>query len=181
MIRAQWAWLELINVVRRAGFVVTVVTLLACSDRIVLERQAQAASTKQLIGTWDVHFHVDHPIASGPGFGSDKRDVEGQIALVANRWVEHSYPVINTAASYGAFDVDFSPLGFDARRGGEVPTAVAGSRSRDSLVIFLGDPESEIAVAMRGTASPDSIVGRWQVWISRGSGGGGRFVMVRHQ
>jgi hypothetical protein len=88
---------------------------------------------------------------------------------------------MSVPSDYGIFDVDFSPLGFDARRRGETPTAVAGWLPGDSLEIILGDPESEIAVTMRGKASPDSIAGDWQVWISRAGGGGGRFVMVRRK
>ncbi len=169
------------SVWRRVGLFLATVAPITCGDRSALERQAQGATTQRLIGTWDVRFHVDHPLASGPGFEAVERDVNGQIAFLANRWLKRDYPLMNVPSVYGVFDVDFSVLGCDARRSGETPTAVAGSSSPDSVSIILGDPKSEIAVTMRGTASRDSIVGGWQVWISRAGGGGGRFVMVRRE
>jgi len=169
------------KMVRLIGLVLATVALMACGDRSALERQAQAATTQRLIGTWDIRFHLDHPLASGPGFEPAKKDVDGQISFLANRWLTRAYPRMNVPSDYGVFDVDFSPIGFDARRSNETPTAVAGWLSADSLEIILGDPESEIAVTMRGNASADSIAGEWQVWISRAGGGGGRFVMVRRK
>jgi hypothetical protein len=170
----------MISIWRSAALFFATTAVMACTDRTALEQQAQAATTQRLIGTWDTRFHLDHPLPSGPGFGSEEQDVKGQLAFLANRWLNHTYPLMNVPSDYGVFDVDFSSLGFDARRSNETPTAVAGWQSQDSVQIILGDPESAIAVTMGGRARGDSIVGTWRVWISRAAGGGGHFVMVRH-
>jgi hypothetical protein len=110
-----------------------------------------------------------------------KQDVYGQLALLANRSVSQAYPLMESPSAYGAFDVDFTPFGFDARSNDETPRAVAGWLSLDSLEIILGDPSSDITVRMRGRVRDDSIAGSWRVLVSRTGGGGGRFVMVRHK
>jgi hypothetical protein len=171
----------MISIWRTAGFFFATTAGVACADRSALDQQAHAAATQWLIGTWDTRFHLDHPVASGPGFGPVKQDVYGQLAFLANRWLTRSYPLVNVPSDYGVFDIDFSPLGFDARRNNEIPTAVAGWQSQDSVQIILGDPKTEIAVTMGGRARGDSIVGAWRVWISRAGSGGGHFVMVRHR
>jgi hypothetical protein len=171
----------MISILRSAGLLLAMTAMMSCTDRSVLEEQAQAATTQRLIGTWDAHFHLDHPVASGPGFGGAKRDVNGQLAFLANRSLTRSFPLINVPSDYGVFDVDFSPLGFDPRKDNETPTAIAGWRAKDSVQIILANLENGIAVTMEGLTRGDSIVGTWKVWISRAAGGGGHFVMVRHR
>jgi hypothetical protein len=171
----------MISIWRSARLLFAATVVMACMDRSELEQQAQAATTQRLIGTWDARFHLDHPLASGPGFGWVKQDVDGQLAFLANRWLTRTYPLVNVPSDYGVFDVDFSPLGFDARSSNHTPAAIAGWQSQDSVQIILGDPESGIAVTMAGRSRGDSIVGAWRVWISRAAGGGGHFVMVRHK
>jgi hypothetical protein len=171
----------MISTLRSAGLLLAMTAMVSCTDRSVLEQRAQTATSQRLIGTWDAHFHLDHPIASGPGFGSVKRDVKGQLGFLANRSLTRSFPLIDVPSDYGVFDVDFSPLGFDARRGNEPPTAIASWQTQDSVRIILADLENGIAVTMEGLTRGDSIVGTWKVWISRAAGGGGHFVMVRHR
>ena len=171
----------MISTLRSAGLLFVLTATVSCTDRSVLEQRAQTAATQRLIGTWDAHFHLDHPLASGPGFGWVKRDVTGQLAFLANRSLTRSFPLIDVPSDYGIFDVDFSPLGFDARRGNETPTAIAGWWAQDSVQIILANLEDGIAVTMEGRAMGDSIVGTWRVWISRAAGGGGHFTMVRHR
>jgi hypothetical protein len=163
---------------RLCGLGLVAAMLIACTDRSALERQARAATTQRLIGTWDARFHLDQPLILRPAV---KQDVYGQLAFLANRWLNRKYPAMDSPSDYGTFDVDFTPFGFDARSSNETPTAVAGWVGDDSLEIILGDPQSEIAVTMRGGVRGDSIGGNWRVSISRSSGGGGKFVMVRHK
>ena len=171
----------MISTLRSAGLLFAMTAMVSCTDRSVLEQQAQTATTQRLIGTWDTHFHLDHPIASGPGFGWVKRDVTGQLAFLANRSLTRSFPLIDVPSDYGVFDVDFSPLGFDARRRNETPTAIASWQAQDSVQITLANLENGIAVTMEGQTRGDSIVGTWRVWVSRAAGGGGHFVMIRHR
>ncbi|HEY3257402.1 MAG TPA: hypothetical protein VGJ64_00990 [Gemmatimonadaceae bacterium] len=155
--------------------------LFACTDRSALERQARAASTQQLIGTWDARFHLDRALMVSPDSASMKQEIHGQLAFLANRSVDRGYPTMNSPSAYGSFDVDFTPFGFDARSDDEPPTAVAGWLSADSLEIILGDPWSDVTVRMAGRVGGDSIVGGWRVLVARTGGGGGRFAMVRHR
>ena len=110
-----------------------------------------------------------------------KQGVQGELAFLANRSVNRAYPTMDSPAAYGAFDVDFTPFGFDARSDDETPIAAAGWLSPDTTEIILGDPSSDITVRMRGRVTGDSIAGSWRVLVSRTGGGGGRFVMVRHK
>ena len=166
---------------RTSGLCLLAAMLFACTDRSALERQARAATTQRLIGTWDARFHLDQPLVLRPGSGSVKQDVYGQFAFLANRWLNRDYPTMESPSDYGTFDVDFTPFGFDARTNDEAPTAVAGWLKHDSLEIILGDPQSDMTVRMSGRVAGDSIVGGWRVLVSRTGGGGGRFVMVRHK
>jgi hypothetical protein len=166
---------------RSSGFALAAAMLLACNDRSALNRRAQTATTQRLVGTWDAHFHLDRPLVVGSDSDSTKQDVQGELALLANRSVDRAYPTMESPAAYGAFDVDFTPFGFDARSNDETPVAAAGWLSPDSLEIILGDPHSDITVRMRGRIMNDSIVGGWRVLVSRTGGGGGHFLMVRHK
>jgi hypothetical protein len=154
---------------------------MACNDRSALERQAQTAATQRLIGTWDAGFRLDRALILRPDSESMKREINGQLAFLANRSVNRGYPTMNSPSADGTFDVDFTPFGFDTRSDDEPPRAVAGWLSADSLEIILGDPRSDVTVRMAGRVGGDSIVGGWRVLVARTGGGGGRFVMVRHK
>jgi hypothetical protein len=155
--------------------------LIACNDRSALERQAEAATTQRLVGTWDARFHLERPLVVGSDSESMKQDVSGQLAFLANRSVNRAYPTMQSPSAYGTFDVDFTPFGFDARSDDETPRAVAGWLTPDSLEMIIGDPESDVTVRMHGSLTGDSIVGGWRVLVARTGGGGGSFVMVRHK
>ncbi len=169
------------SVVWYSGICVVAASLIACNDRNALERQARAATSQRLIGTWDARFQLDQPLVAERRTGSRVRHVTGQLAFLANRWVSRTYPAIGSPSDYGTFDVDFTPFGFDPRSNNETPTAVAGWLGNDSLEVMLGDPAGDITVRMGGHVADDSISGDWTVMIARTGGGGGRFVMVRHQ
>ena len=166
---------------RTSGLCLLAAMLFACTDRSALERQARAANTQRLIGTWDAHFRLDRALIISSDSESMKQEVRGQLAFLANRSVDRGYPTMNSPSAYGSFDVDFTRFGFDARSDDEPPTAVAGWLSADSLEIILGDPRSDVTVRMAGRVAGDSIVGGWRVLVARTGGGGGRFVMVRHK
>jgi hypothetical protein len=166
---------------RGSGICLTVTLVMACTDRSALERQALTASSQRLIGIWDVRFHLDRPLVASPESESTRRDVSGELAFLANRWVKRLYPMMDSPSDYGSFDVDFAPFGFDARSNDETPTALARWLSDDSLEIILGDPNSDVTVRMGGRLASDSIAGGWRVLVARTGGGGGRFVMVRHK
>ena len=158
----------------------SIIWIAGCSDQSALDRQANAAATKQLIGTWSARFYLDRAPLLTAGNDSSMRDVEGELALLSNRWLSDSYPEINAPAAFGTYDIDFRPFGFDPRRSGEEPTAVAGLLQKDSVRILLGSRDGETRVAMVGRIMGDSIRGNWTVSISRSGGGGGRFVIFRH-
>lgn len=169
------------RVLRGVGLCLIAAMLTACNDRSALERQAQSPSNQRLIGMWDVRFHLDRAVVLSTGSESTPADVSGQLAFLANRWVRHLYPMMDSPSDYGSFDVDFTPFGFDARSNDETPTASARWLTDDSLEIFLGDPSNDVTVRMHGRFSGDSIAGGWRVLVARTGGGAGRFVMVRHK
>lgn len=162
------------------AFFAVIAALTGCTDHAALEQQALAPGSQHLIGTWDVRFHLDRPVLVAQQAGSPIRDVSGQLAFLANRWVTQSYPAMPSPSDFGTFDVDFSPFGFDPRSENETPTAEAWL-GNDSLQVMLGDPTGDITVRMGGRVVGDSITGRWTVLISRTGGGGGRFTMLRHR
>jgi len=166
---------------RSSGFALVAAISIACNDRGALARQAQAATTQQLLGTWDARFHLERPLIIGSDSELTKEEVHGQLALLANRSVDRAYPTMQSPSASGTFDVDFAPFGFDARSDNATPTAVAGWLSPDTLEIILGDPESDVTVRMHGSVVGDSIAGWWRVLVARTGGGGGRFVMIRHR
>lgn len=171
----------MIVTVRYSGLVLVAAVLIACNDRSGLEREARTVDTQRLVGTWDARFYLERPLVVGSDSGSTKQHVQGELAFLANRSLSQRYPMMESPSANGAFDVDFTPFGFDARSDDETPVASAGWLSADSLEIMLGDPHNDITVRMRGRVTADSIAGTWRVLVSRTGGGGGRFVMVRHR
>ena len=157
-----------------------IAALIGCTDHSALERQARSTTSQHLIGTWDARFHLDRPLFATSQSGLPIKDVSGQLAFLANRWVTRTYPAMASPSDYGTFDVDFTAFGFDPRNENETPTAEAWLHN-DSLQVILGDPTSDITVRMGGRIVGDSIVGKWTVLISRTGGGGGDFVMLRHR
>jgi len=165
---------------RNLGLVVVAAVVVGCNERSGLASEARTADTRQLVGTWDARSYLERPLIVGSD-SATKQHVQGELAFLANRSVSQAYPMLESPSANGAFDVDFTPFGFDARSDDEAPVAAASWLSPDSLEIMLGDPHSDITVRMRGEIMSDSIVGSWRVLLSRTGGGGGRFVMVRHR
>lgn len=133
---------------RGSVFLLIAAMLMACTDRGALNREAEAARTQRLIGTWDARFYIDRPLVVGSDAESMKQEVHGQLALLANRSVSQAYPLMESPSAYGAFDVDFTPFGFDARSDDETPVAAAGWLSLDTLEIILcheGKPYLRVA------------------------------------
>ena len=106
-------------------------------------------------------------------------EARGQIAFLANRWLDVSYPEIDAPTEYGTYDVDFTPLGAEPRARGETPTAVAGWIAPDSVQILLTSTVSGMLFELRGRVVGDSVDGTWSYTMTRVSSGGGRFVMTR--
>lgn len=166
---------------RRIWLCLTVAIAASCADRTALDQRAESAPAQRLVGTWVVSFHMDRSLMPTMDTVSVPQDVRGQLAFLANRWLDRAYPQIETPTDYGTYDIDFAPFGFDPRVTGQPPTAVAGWLAHDSVEIILEPEQTQMAVTMRGKLDGDSISGIWQVSVSRTSGGGGRFMMSRHR
>jgi hypothetical protein len=160
-------------------FWLAVACSVACTDRSALANRADTPETRALIGTWNARFHLERAPLLSATDAEARHDVEGQLAFLSNRWLSDSYPEIDLPAAYGTYDIDFTPFGFDPRREGEEPTAVAGRLQNDSVRILLGSRDGETRVSLVGKIMGDSIAGKWTVSISRSGGGGGRFVIYR--
>jgi hypothetical protein len=160
---------------------VTSLAIVACADRSATPGDVALQPAQRLVGAWDVRFELERPLMLAVASNATVRSVRGQFAFVENRWLSASYPWMQRPTDYGTYDVDFTPFGFESRTNGETPTAVARWLHGDSVQILLGLDESPVAVTMRGRLTSDSILGTWDVAISRVAGGGGRFLMSRHR
>ena len=169
------------TIARRISLCLVTAALLGCADRSALDQRAAAPSAQRLVGTWDVRFDLERPPVLTERTGTAVRVVRGRLAFLENRWLNASYPEIETPTDYGTFDIDFTPFGFEPRNAGQPPTAVAGWLGKDSVEIILAPDQDRTVVTMRGRFAGDSLVGTWDVSIGRGDGGGGRFLMSRHR
>ena len=150
-----------------------------CGDRAALEKRAATPHARQLVGLWDVRF-VGAPNLALRAEGTS-RTAHGQIAFLANRWLDVSYPGIDTPTDFGTYDVDFTPFGIEPRARGETPTAVAGWIGPDSVQILLTATVSGMSVELRGRAIGDSVAGTWSYTLTRVAAGSGRFAMARQE
>jgi hypothetical protein len=150
-----------------------------CGDHAALEERAATTRAQRLVGVWDVRFEGEANLASRGVNGA--REARGQIALLANRWLDVSYSRIDTPTDYGTYDVDFTPFGIEPRARGETPTAVAGWIGPDSVQIVLTSTVPGMSLELRGQAAGDSVAGTWSYTLSRVSDGGGRFSMARQK
>lgn len=149
----------------------------SCGDRAALEKRAATPHARQLVGVWDVRFEAEPSLA--PHGEGAARETRGQIAFLANRWLDVSYPGIDTPTDFGTYDVDFAPFGIEPRARGETPTAVAGWIGPDSVQIMLTSTVSGMSFELRGRAVGDSIAGTWSYTLTRVAAGSGRFAMAR--
>jgi len=166
----RWTWSTL-----------AITAVLACEGRSGERQRAQAALADRLIGTWTVRFELDRPPLLRDRETASGRVVQGELAFLANRSVNASYPPLTKATNYGTFDVDFAPFGFEPGDRNRPPTLVAGWLSEDSVEMILAPDESRTVVTMRGRQVGDTISGTWSVSIARVGGGGGRFLMSRRR
>lgn len=149
-------------------------TLCLAAVGCVDARDVAPRAEARLVGTWDARFDIaQSPLDGGHAAGT----VDGRISFLANRWLEGRVAGIASPTDYGSYDVDFRPLGFDPRKEGRTPTAIAGSLPDDSIAIVLGDADR--SVSMRGRLDADSITGTWDASLGRADAGAGRFVMRR--
>jgi hypothetical protein len=167
------------NFRRRLSIVLLAVAIVGCGDHAALEKRAATVRAQRLVGLWDVRFDGEANPASGGEAGA--REAHGQIALLANRWLDGSYPRIGTPTDYGTYDVDFTPLGIEPRARGETPTAVAGWIDPDSVQIVLTSTVPGMSLELRGRVMSDSVAGAWRYALTRVSDGGGRFSMTRQK
>jgi hypothetical protein len=149
----------------------------SCGDRAALEQRAASPRAQRLIGVWEARFEGD-PTGLTRGHGVS-HEARGQIAFLANRWLDVSYPQIDAPTDYGTYDVDFTPLGVEPRARGETPTAVAGWIAPDSVQIVLTSTISGMSFELRGRVVGDSVKGTWSYTLTRVASGGGRFAMAR--
>lgn len=167
----------MMNCIARALAVSGVVPLLAgCADGS-RRQHGESAMGKELIGTWDITFHLER----SPGLVTDtlsvKRDVRGSLALLANR-SENRYPGVGEPVNYGTYDIDFTGFGFDVRDAGKIPTVAIDSAAKDSIEIVLSHEPGDISVRMEGGIRRDTVSGTWQVAYPRLGAGGGSFFMT---
>ena len=162
---------------RRLSIVFLAVAAAGCADRAALEERAATTHARRLVGVWDVRFEGEANLASR----GEVREARGQIALLANRWLDGSYQRIGTPTDYGTYDVDFTPFGIEPRARGETPTVVAGWIGPDSVQIALTSTVSGMSLELRGRMRSDSVAGVWSYALTRVSDGGGRFSMTRQR
>ena len=163
----------------RVAIVLLAVAGASCSDRAALERRAAMPRARRLVGVWNVRFEGEPKLALR-GEGAS-REARGQIAFLANRWLDVSYPGIDTPTDIGTYDVDFTPFGIEPRARGETPTAVAGWLGPDSVQIMLTSTVSGMSLELHGRAVGDSVAGTWSYALTRVAAGSGRFVMARQE
>ena len=161
----------------RAAVALLAIAAVGCGDHAALEERAASTHAQRLVGVWEVRFEA---AADGASRGASAGlAVRGQIAFLANRWLDVSDPRIDTPTDYGTYDVDFTPLGIEPRARGETPTAIAGWIGPDSVQIVLTSTVPGMSIELRGRALGDSVAGTWSYALTRVAGGGGRFAMTR--
>jgi hypothetical protein len=161
----------------QVAIVLLAVVATSCNDRGALEKRAATPHARQLVGVWDVRFEGEPSLAlRGAGALGEAR---GQIAFLANRWLDVSYPGIDMPTDLGTYDVDFAPFGIEPRARGETPTAVAGWIGPDSVQIMLTSTVSGMSFELRGRVVGDSVAGTWSYTLTRVAAGSGRFAMTR--
>ena len=167
----------MIRFARQLAIVLLGIVAASCDDRATLEKRAATPRARQLVGVWDVRFEGEPSLALR---GKDaSRETRGQIAFLANRWLDVSYPGIDMPTDVGTYDVDFAPFGIEPRARGETPTAVAGWTAPDSVQIVLTSTVSGMSFELRGRIVGDSVKGTWSYTMTRVASGGGRFAMSR--
>ena len=155
-------------------------TIAGCNDGHGAEVALDTPDARRLDGSWRIELHADRlrlePVA---GKVAQALTVRGEIALVSNHWLgaDGDGP---RPSQYGTYDIDFSPLGFDPRHGGELPRVTARTVDGDSVALVLEPGDAHESVDMRGVVRADSIVGRWSLEpVRAGADAAGTFSMTR--
>jgi hypothetical protein len=159
---------------RKHGFfVVTLLLALACSrDGKAWEAELAGAQASRLIGLWTMHLRTDR----SPGVEEGARSA-GEIAFTLNAERLSGKGADHPPMLFGTYTIDFTPLGFGAGSGADVPEAEA-TLTGNSVSIMLA-PGSAVPIALRGAVSGDSISGRWQTTRRSGVAAMGEFVLRR--
>ncbi len=155
-------------------------------------RPSTPAEAPRLARVWDATFVLDAPplgFDSAALRATPQGRVHGILAVVPNHWLTTAATAAATLPTrptlYGAYDVDFTPFGFDPRDADRVPDVVGTASSvappgRDSVLLVLGPASERGRVVLAGTLRADSIVGTWQLQSAgrAGTTAQGHFVLV---
>jgi hypothetical protein len=150
----------------------TALALVGCDpgERRPPERETGAAV---LTGMWDATF-----AATRPFLGHDSGAVvSGRLVLMPTRALgtDRRMPA---PTHFGAYEVDYRPLGFQLSAAGDVPTLRAALRPGDSVVMAFDASDPAHQLVLHGIVSGDTIRGRWE-YVSRAGGAGGDVVLHR--
>lgn len=108
-----------------------------------------------LAGVWTAEFTP----ANSPG--SSAAMATGQIALIDSPWLRRTYGITDASVREGLYDVDFAPLGFEARPERSVPLASGDFTRADSVEIRLNPRVSNGSIVLSGVWRGDVIEGTW--------------------
>ena len=135
-----------------------------------LSAASQSNPPPNLRGVWIVSVRKNATVASG------------ELALLSSSsWVKHA-DLLSVVGyqTYGIYDLDLSPFGFDIRSRSRVPLAGARVFAADSVEVEFNPQLDHGGIILLGTlGSADSASG---VWSEKRSGGmKGAFVMRKSQ
>lgn len=147
----------------RASALVLVLVGCGTSERGQPTDEDRAAA---LTGLWTASFVTTRPFLGHDSGGA----VSGHLVLMPTSRLDDGGGMPRPT-HYGAFDVDYRPLGFQLMPAGDVPTLRAALTLHDSVLLSFGsDPAHTLVV--RGQVSGDSIHAVWE-YSSRAGGAAG--------
>lgn len=159
-----------------------VAAVAGCQEAPPPPRERPVGSDR-LTGVWDVALVKDEAPRT-----AHKAPIRGTLSFLEPRGpkVVNASDLPELASSvpvaYAVWDIDFSPLGFDPRPVGRVPTAMAAldtSPAAPTVRVVLA-PDVSPRVLLIGSWRGDSLVGRWRL-VTEGRVGliaSGRFVLI---
>lgn len=148
------------------------ILLIACTPPI--PRKSHVAGSG-LTGVWEGAFVVTSAgqVASHPAIP----EIRGVVVLFQSPWLERRYGLTDPMSLEGVYDVDFTPLGFEARPQEQMPLASAVLTGDSSVLIRLNPYVSQGAVVLEGMVQSESLVGHWYYELPGGASG--RFHLTR--
>jgi hypothetical protein len=158
--------------IRAIELLMAISVVTGCTDASA--HKASAAGVA-LSGRWTVSYAVDSNVVWHDRVHAA---AQGTITLMSNHTVGRDYPRIGVPATYGVYDVDFSPWGF-APAGSALPAIVGGSIGDDSVEIRFDSDRRDFEMTMDGTLRGDTVRGRWIASSARAILGHGEFTMYR--